>query len=423
MDAPARGMQPEDIGLLRQVEAPRVSPDGSQVAFVVAAVDLEGNRYRRRIHVAAADGSGPSRPFTTGPADVLARWSPDGGYLAFASKDEEGPAEICILPFGRGGERVVVTTLAEMPTELEWSPDGERLAFVVRDPDPSRYGGVGERRKPKDMPARTITRFFSRLNGEGFVVDRPARVMVVPADGSSSPLRLTDGTFQASGLAWSPDGAAIAFASGRHERWDRDFAVDLFTVASDGSGEPIRLTETAAAYSAPSWSPDGTRLAYLVEPTPADGPRHGRLGVLTLSDRSLRDLTGGVDRNCAPYGASNAPLWWGEQLLCLVEDAGNVHLYAFFSSGTEAPARVVGGDRCVSGFDASAGTLAVAASTPTTLPELHVRPLAAPDGETEGPGRRATDVSAPLRGTARLVAPRPYIARSADGTEVPCWAM
>lgn len=44
MDGTVRGMQPEDIGALRQVEDPRVSPDGSQVAFVVTAADLDDNR-------------------------------------------------------------------------------------------------------------------------------------------------------------------------------------------------------------------------------------------------------------------------------------------------------------------------------------------------------------------------------------------
>lgn len=422
MDDTARGMEPKDIGTLRQVGDPRVSPDGSQVAFVVTAVDLEGNRYRRRIHVARTDG-GPARPFTAGPGDTLPRWSPDGTYLAFASKGEDDPAEVCVLPIGRGGERVVVATLAEAPTELEWSPDGGRLAFVVRDPDPAEYGEVGAKRKAKDMPARRVTRFFSRLNGEGFVLDRPKRLMVVAADASTPPLRLTEGPFQASGVTWSPDGAAIAFVSGRHEQWDLDGAVDLFTVPSSGSGDPVRLTLTAAAYSNPSWSPDGTRIAYLVESTPMDAPRHSRLGVLTLADRAPRDLSGDLDRNCAPYGSSRAPVWWGEQVLCLVEDAGNVHLYAFPVVGGTPRRPVVVGDRSVSGFDAASGTLAVAVGTPTTLPELHVRPLAMPADDADVAERRLTDSSAPIRAAARLVGPQPFVARSADGTEVPCWAM
>jgi dipeptidyl aminopeptidase/acylaminoacyl peptidase len=419
-----RGMQPDDIGRLHQVGDPRVSPDGSLVAFVTTAVDLGANRYRRRVHVAPTTAGAPPRPFTSGPGDAIARWSPDGGYLAFTSTGEDGPAEICLLPVARGGERVVVATLAVTPTELEWSPDGTRLAFVVRDPDPAHYGGVGEQRKPRDMPARRLTRFFSRLNGEDFVADRPSRVMVVAADGSTPPVRLTDGTFQAHGVAWSPDGTTVAFTSGRHEHWDLDGAADLFIAASDGSAEPVRLTPTGGAYASPTWSPDGTRLAYLVDPTPMDSPRHERLGVLTLADRTQRDVTGDLDRNCAPFGAARTPVWWGEdRLLCLVEDAGNSHLYAFDAVGASPPERLVGGDRWITGFDAAGGTLALTAGTPTTLSELYVRPLGDRDGATGVEDRRLTDATGPIRARARLVEPEAYTARSADGTEVPCWAM
>ncbi|MDA8357795.1 MAG: S9 family peptidase [Actinomycetota bacterium] len=418
-----RGMQPEDIGALRQVGDPRLSPDGSKVAYVTTSVDLAENRYESSVHLASTRSEEPARRFTSGPGDALARWSPDGEYLAFVSKDEEGPAEICVLPVVRGGERVVVARLADAPSELEWSPEGTRLGFVARDPDPDRYGEVGKARKPRDMPARRVTRFFSRLNGEDFVADRPSRVMTVPADGSVPPLRLTEGTFQAHGLAWSPDGTSIAFASGRHEQWDLDGAVDLYRVAADGSGAPVRLTPTAAAFSSPSWSPDGTRLAYFVDPSPMDAPRNVRLGLLTLADGALRDLTGDLDRNCSPFGGSRAPLWWGDQLLCLVEDSGNVHLYAFAATGTPARVLVCGGDRWVSGFDAAAGVLALSVGTPTTLPELHVRPLATPAGPLAADERRVTDMSVPLRAKARLVEPEAYAARSADGTEVPCWGM
>jgi dipeptidyl aminopeptidase/acylaminoacyl peptidase len=414
------GMQPNDIGALHQVEGLRVSPDGSTVAYAVSDVDMEGNRYRRRIFVAGVTGRPGPRQFTAGPGDRMPRWSPDGAYLAFVADHEEGPAELCVLPVQRGGERVVVATLAEGPSELEWSPDGTRLGLVARDPDPARYGEVGEQKKPKDMSARRVTRLFSRLNGEGFVVDRPQRVMVVPADGSSPLLRLTAGPFQASGLSWSPDGTAIAFSSARHDTWDLDLAVDLFTVASDGSSGPERLTDTFAAYSSPSWSPDGTRIAYLIDPTPLDAPRNERVGVLELAGRTRLDVTGDLDRNCHPYGSSRPPVWRGDRLLCQVENSGNVHLYSFSADGRGKPDPVVEGSRWVSAFDVGGTTLAFAVTTPTTVNELVVRSLA--DPSSAAGERRVTDLSSAL-GHLRLAEPAEFVARSADGSEVPCWAV
>jgi dipeptidyl aminopeptidase/acylaminoacyl peptidase len=417
------GMQPKDIGGLRQVEDPRVSPDGSMVTFVVADVDLEANRYRRRVWVAAADGRELARPFTAGPRDRMPRWSPDGRLLAFVAGAEDGSSEICVLPFAYGGERVGIAAWPAAVSELTWSPDGVSLAFVGRDPDPDRYGPPGEERKPKDMPPRRITRLFSRLDTEGWVFDRPSRVMVVNADGSSPPRSLTTGPFQANGVAWSPDGARVAFASARHETWDLDLAVDLWVVASDGLGLPERLTETAAAYSHPSWSPDGTQIAYLRSSSDLDEPRHQQMGVVDLATGERRELTTGLDRNCGPYGAARPPVWAGDRLLFGVEDAGNVHVYSVPVTGDGKPEAVADGERWVSSWDWAGGTLAIAVSTPTTFPELVVRRRALPDSEPPLPERRLTDLTGPFASQVELVEPEPFVARSADGTEVPCWAM
>ena len=185
------GMQPEDIAALRQVVDPRVSPDGKWVAFGVSSVDKEQNRYSSRIWLAAADGSERARPFTAGPDDGSARWSPDGRTLALAVNQKDGTSKICLVPMGQGGERVTIATWSSGIGEIAWSPDGSQIAFVARDPDPEIYGKPGEERKPKDTPPRRVTRLFSRLDSEGWVSDRPSRVIVVDADGSTLPRVLT----------------------------------------------------------------------------------------------------------------------------------------------------------------------------------------------------------------------------------------
>ena len=99
------GMQPADIAGLVEVSDPRVSPDGRTIAFVVTTVDLEANRYRGRVWLAAADGSEPPRPFTAGEhRDGRPRWSPDGRELAFVSHREGEGSELYVLPVTGGGE-------------------------------------------------------------------------------------------------------------------------------------------------------------------------------------------------------------------------------------------------------------------------------------------------------------------------------
>ena len=97
-------MLPEDIYELVNAGDPRISPDGSRVAFVVTAVDREANEYRGAIWVAPLDGSAEPRQFTSGERrDTTPRWSPDGNWLAFASNrgDDEDADEPLRHP-GRG---------------------------------------------------------------------------------------------------------------------------------------------------------------------------------------------------------------------------------------------------------------------------------------------------------------------------------
>jgi dipeptidyl aminopeptidase/acylaminoacyl peptidase len=418
---PSAVMRPADIGGLRQLGDARLSPDGATVAFTVTDPDLEKNRYDRRIWLTAADGAGPGpRPFTGPGSETLPRWSPDGTRLAFASTGEDGRSQIVVLPVAGGGERLVVGQADALVTELEWAPDGSALAFAARDPDPEQYGRGGEKRRDQDMPPRRVTRLLYRYNAAGWTVDRPARIFVVPADGSAPPRPVTPGPFEAAGLAWSPDSRFLAFASGRDDNWDIDLAIDLWIVPADGSGALACVAGRGPAYSLPSWSPDGERLACYVNPTPLESPRHRQVAAVEVASGREQVLTAGLDRNCAPFGATRPPLWIGDRLLFAVEDHGNVHLYQVPADGSGSPALVAGGERWISDWDWAGGTLAFVAGSPTSTGELAAVDLPGADGAGE---RALNCMTRPFADAFRLAAPERFTARSQDGSEVECWAM
>jgi TolB protein len=97
-------------------------------------------------------------------------------------------------------------------------------------------------------------------------------------------LRLTSGDWSDITPAPSPDGEKLAFASDRNGYWDL-YLLDLQT------GDVTQLTDTPEYEGAPTWSPDGTFLAYEayrndnleVVIGPADDPANGAVRLTSSS--------------------------------------------------------------------------------------------------------------------------------------------
>ena len=250
-----RGMTPEDLYEIQWVRGAAISPDSQRIAFVVQRLDRESDRNRSQIWLVDTRRGQP-RPFTASEgSDTAPVWSPDGRHLAFFSRrhEDEG-AQLYVIPVD-GGEARRVTELPHGAGAPAWAPDSRRIAFAAR---------TGPKLPPADSkearPARRIDRLAYKLNGEGFIYDRPYQVYVVDAlEEEAKPRQITRGRHSSVGPAWSPDGARLAFVSARHRTAEADGRNDLWVASAEG-GPARRITHTDGSYGGPTWSPDGRRI-------------------------------------------------------------------------------------------------------------------------------------------------------------------
>jgi dipeptidyl aminopeptidase/acylaminoacyl peptidase len=400
-------MQPEDVYRLTGVSKPRISPDGTRVAYQVWWVDEEENEYRGAIWVASLQGNAEPRRFTVGnKRDGSPRWSPDGRWLAFTSNrgpDKKTKPQLYVMP-ADGGEPRKLTDEKEGVESMAWSPDSSRIAYAMRARDPAYEEEDDAKRAP-----RRFTRLFYKFNGVGWTGDRRTHVFVVDVEGGE-PRQITDGDAEDGDPTWSPDGSRIVFNSLRGERWDTEFISRLYSVDA-GGGEPRQLTGDDGSFSMVSFSADGSRLAYRYEVEDGTYPHHGQIGVMNADGSHARLLTAVLDLQCDTYPHVREPAWDGDRLVFTVEDGGNVHLYSAAADGSSTPELLVGGEQQVLDFDVRDGTIVYTATTYTRPPELFVG----------AERRQLTDATREFVDGRELVEAERFTAVSKDGTEVDAW--
>jgi TolB protein len=123
--------------------------------------------------------------------------------------------------------------------------------------------------------------FYSDRDGDD-------EIWVAHSDGAD-PRRVTEGTGRASAPAWSPDGNRFAYVRSLDEPGDADARSDVWIANADGS-DPRQVTDGITVEGIPAWSPDGLRLLFQALP---DGARE--LHVLDLESGELRRLHATVD--------------------------------------------------------------------------------------------------------------------------------
>ena len=196
------------------------APDGERVALItpldesrVVPIDVV------TLHEPKPE---PTGPVFGPPAMVWPAFAPNGEAVAFLQG--QNFLDLALIWVGEGEAPVFPFPLTAHP--VSWSPDSRRIAG---------------------------TEWVNALTGDPEIWE-----IFVAEEGMSQATRLTNRGGVNVTPAWSPDGSTIAFL---HDSGQGRVALELMN--SDGSDRRTLFTFDASALSAaqPAWSPDGSRIA------------------------------------------------------------------------------------------------------------------------------------------------------------------
>lgn len=205
-------------------------------------------------------GSGFVQLTDDSTGDVEPELSPTGREIAW----RHDITEIWVMDTEGGNQRHVTVDYNAAFNNPSWSPGGDRLVMGCNDPDNLTTDGL----------------CFINANGGGF---------------GFYPLDDLD----VGGVEWSPNGENVLFTVETQSVNEDIFVLNLDT------GNYDNITETVGDWEHPTWSPHGTKIAFIGSPIQEDGVSLTGLYVID-PDGSNRERLFTPDSGAA--GATN-PAW------------------------------------------------------------------------------------------------------------------
>jgi TolB protein len=212
------------------------------------------------------DGSNQHQITHLGSISLSPRISPDGSRIAFSSLTKSGWE---ILMYSLDINRVVgFPHMGGTNLSPAWSADGTKLAFSSSRTGESKIwvsdaSGANAKRLTADRGLDVSPVWNRKTNGQiAFASDRATnlpQIYTMEADGTNQQ-RMTDQGYAVS-PSWSPNGQFLVFAWVRHYGPGEPGARDIYLM-DIASKQWVQLTHDGGKNDSPSWAPDGRHIVF-----------------------------------------------------------------------------------------------------------------------------------------------------------------
>jgi dipeptidyl aminopeptidase/acylaminoacyl peptidase len=375
----------EDLWKMQRLGAPSLSPDGAQAVAAVTRFSMDENTSASSLWLLSTLGGAPRQLTQCGDKDGQPRFSPRGDLVAFTAKREQGghkddEAQLYVIA-PDGGEAQRAATVATGVEGFRWHPNGRALVFVSWV-WPALKGAAAQAKEHKAFKDRKETGYVTseaqyRHWDHNLPMGRVPHLHVMELGKNGSPGKVRD-LFEstayelsradpsANSFDVSPDGKSLVFAfdPAAQKRNDGRYALAEMDIKS---GKTVVIARHAEwDFSAPHYSPDGQRIAFIAS---HQSRKHTMPPQLAVWDRELTTwevVSAEWDHDV------HAPLLWeddGQALIFCAEQKGRTHLWRFDVPDRRAEVLVHGG--WVSGFDKAAGTLVTLSDTAMHPAQFH----------------------------------------------------
>ena len=242
------------------------------------------------------------------------------GKILFARFDQTQTDIWVMNPDGTGQ-----TNLTNLPSDdagATWSPDATKIVFQSDRGRPAGESQIyimnadGTGSTPLTNTGAGIWNAMAVWSpaGDKIAFLRSQQIYVMDADGSNQ-IRLTNDPYGVSRPSWSPDGSKIVFVV------LNDTGNEIYTMNADGTGM-TRLTNDSFYDADPDWSPDGSKIAFA---------RHtgSKYEIFTMNT----DGTGQASLTAAGSNATE-PAWSPDGTRIAFVGGNNSEIYVMNADGT-----------------------------------------------------------------------------------------